>query len=325
MRSVACRLLSISLTAGMFLAAGVAAAQNYPVKPIHMLVGYEPGGAADITARIVAQKLAEPLGQPVVVENRPGGGGSIANQRTAAAPPDGYTLVMMTSSSTLQSVVVRKLPYNIERDLLPVALVVISPYLMVVHPSVPARNAQELITLARRHPGKLNYASAGVGTSSHFMGELLNQMAHVKIEHIPYKGGAGIGTATASGQIDLSFPTVPAAQPFVQSGKVRALAITSASRMSLYPQIPTLNESVLPNYVVTGWVGVLAPAGVPQDIIARLNAAVSKVLSAPDMKQALNKQGLEPQPGSPAHFAAFIKADIAQNMKFVQMTGVRVE
>ena len=188
---------------------------------------------------------------------------------------------MMTSSSVLQSVLGTKLSYNLEHDFAPVSLVVISPYLLVVHPSVPARSIGELIALARSNPGKLNYASAGVGTSSHFMGELFNSMARVKIVHLPYKGGAGIGSATAAGHIDISFPTVAAAQPFVQSNKVRALAITSAHRMSLMSAIPTLNESALPGYAVTGWVGILAPAGVPQGIIARLNAAVAKVMSLP--------------------------------------------
>jgi tripartite-type tricarboxylate transporter receptor subunit TctC len=222
-------------------------------------------------------------------------------------------------------VLVKKLPYDLERDFTPVSLVVISPYLLVVHPSVPARNPQELIALARSNPGKLNYASAGVGTSSHFLGELLNLMANVKIVHVPYKGGSGIGTATASGQIDVSFPTVAAAQPFVQSGKVRVLAITSANRMSLLASVPTLSESALPKYVVTGWVGILAPPGVPQEVIARLNAAVAKVVNTPEMKQALNKQGLEPQTNTPAQFSAFIRADIAQNVKFVELTGVRIE
>ena len=307
------------------LSAFDALAQSYPVKPIRMIVGFAAGGATDATARMVAQKLSEHLGQPVVVENRTGAGGSIATERVAKSPADGYTLLLMPASGPIDSVLRAKLPYDLERDFAPVSLVVIGPYVLVVHPSVPARNVKELIALARSQPGKLSYGSAGVGSSAHLANELFNSMAKVSIVHVPYKGGAESVIANAAGEVDLNFASINTALPLLEAGKLRPLAVTSAKRSSLMPSIPTLDESGLPGYDRTGWWGVLAPAGVPKDIIAQLNAAIAKAVNTPEMKESLNKLGFEPQTSTPEQFAALIRSEIAQNATLIKTAGVKAE
>ncbi len=301
-------------------------AQNYPAKPIRIVVGYGAGGGADVTARMVGQKLSEHLGQPVVVENRLGASGSIATARVAASPADGYTLLMAVSGDTVLPALHAKLPYDLERDFAPVSLVTIGPYLLVVHPSVPARNAGDLIALARSQPGKLNYGSAGVGGGVHLAGELFKLMAKVNIVHVPYKGGSAESIiAVAVGQIDISFPNITAALPLLEARKVRSLAVTSARRASLMPSIPTLDESGLPGYDRSTWYGLLAPAGVPKDIIAQLHAVIGKVVGTPGMKEAFNKQGAEPQTNTPEQFAALIRSELAQNASLVKLAGLKVE
>ena len=300
-------------------------AQSYPVKPIRMLVGFAAGGSTDATARLVAQKLSEHLGQPVIVENRIGGGGSVATERVATSPPDGYTLLLMPASGPIDAVLRSKLPFDLGRDFSPVSLAVIGPYMLVVHPSVPAGNVAELIALARSQPGKLNYASAGVGSTMHLAAEVFNLMAKVKTVNVPYKGGSESVIALAGGHVDMSFPTLMTAIPLVNSGKLRALAVTSAKRASLTPSLPTLDESGLRGYDRTGWFGVLAPAGVPKDIIARLNGVMAKSLNTPEMKEWLSKQGFEPQTNTPEQFAAVIRNEIQQTAKLVKALGIKGE
>ena len=300
-------------------------AQRYPVKPIRMVVGFAAGGSTDATARMVAQKLSEHLGQPVIVENRVGAGGSIATERVATSPADGYTLLLMPASGAIDAALRSKLPYDLDRDFAPVSLAVIGPYVLVVHPSVPARNVAELVALARAQPGKLNYGSAGVGSTMHLAAELFNLMAKVNTVNVPYKGGSESVIATAGGQVDMSFPTLMTAVPLINSGKLRALAVTSAKRASLTPSIPTLDESGLTGYDRTGWFGVLAPAGVPKDIIARLNGIIGKAINTPEMKESLTKQGFEPQTNTPEQFAALIRDEIAQTAKLIKLFGVKAE
>ena len=300
-------------------------AQSYPVKPIRIIVGFGAGGAGDTIARIVAQKLSETLSQPAVVENRTGAGGTIATERVATSPADGYTLLIVVAPDAIQPALRPKLPYDLDRDFAPVSLVAIGAYVLVVHPSVPARNVKELIALARARPGKLNYGSSGVGSSAHFACELLNSMAKVNIAHVPYKGSSEAAIAVAAGQIDMGMPSTAPALPLLEAGKLRALAVTSAKRASLLPAIPTLDESGVPGYDRTGWYGVSAPAGVPKDIIARLNAVIGNVINTPEMKETFNKQGLEPQTGTPEQFAALIHSEIAQNAKLVKLIGLKVE
>ncbi len=300
-------------------------AQSYPLKPIRLIAGFTAGSAPDTLARIVTPVLSESLGQPVVVENRGGAGGSIATEMVAKAPADGYTLLVLAAADTLQPALRANLPYDLERDLAPVSLMATSTGVLAIHPSVPARNVRELIALARAHPGKLNYGSSGIGSSSHLMGELFNSMAEVKMAHVPYKGSADSAIATASGQIEISFPSVAALLPLMESGKLRALAVTSAKRTASLPSIPTLGEAGLPGYDRTTWWGVVAPTGVPRDIVTRLNAVIGKAVNTAEMKTALNKQGLDPQTNTPEQFAAFIRSEIAQNAKLIKLSGAKTE
>jgi tripartite-type tricarboxylate transporter receptor subunit TctC len=287
-----------------------------------MLVGFAPGGGTDVTSRLVAQKLTQHLGQTVVVENRPGASGSIAAEYVARSTADGYTLLMVASTTFINAVLRNQ---KLERNLVPVSLVTVAPLVLVVHPSVPARDIKELITLARSRPGKLNYGSDGIGGTPHLAGELFNLMAKVKLVHIPFKGGAESSIATASGQVDLNFPSAPAAMPFLTAGKFRALAVTTTKRSSLMPSIPTLDESALPGFDISTWYGVLAPAAVPKDVIAQLNAAIIKVVNTAEMKEVISKQGMETQTNSPEEFAEYMRALAAQIAKLVELSGMKAE
>ena len=296
-------------------------AQGYPVKPIRMLVGYAPGGGTDVTARLVAQQLAEELGQPVVVENRTGAAATIAAARVASSPADGYTLLMMAAADTAQPAL-RKLPYQLERDLAPVSLVVSGPaYVLVVHPSLPARNVKDLITLARSQPGQLNYASSGIASAAHLAGELFNLMAKVNIVHVPFRSAAEGGVAVVAGDIFMGFPSIPSLLPFLPAGRLWPLALTSAKRASVMPSVPTLDESGLVRFDRSGWYGVLAPAGLPKDITSRLNAAIAKVVNTREMKESFAKLSLETQTTTPEQFAALIQRDVAENAKLIKLIG----
>ena len=313
------------LSADAMFLASAAMAQGYPVKPVRLIVGYTPGGGADTTARLVAQKLSDVLGRQVVVENRPGASGTIATERVATAPPDGYTLLLMTTGDTVQPAMRSKLPYDLQRDLAPVSLLTVGPFALTTHPSVPARNIKELIALARKLPGKLSFGSSGVGASPHLAAELFKSMAEINIMHVPYKGGSDSIVATAAGQIDMSFTTITAALPLLGANKLKALAVTTARRASLLPAVPTMSESGLSGYNYSVWYGVLTPSASPADVIGRLNTAIVKVVNTPEMKDALNKQGLEPQTSTPTEFAAFIRGELVQNAKLIKLADVKPE
>jgi tripartite-type tricarboxylate transporter receptor subunit TctC len=300
-------------------------AQSYPAKPIRIMVGFAAGGAADVTARMLAPKLAELLGQQIVIENRGGSGGLLATDAVAKSPADGYTLLLMPAADTVQPALRRKLPYDLERDFAPVSRVVYGPWFVVVHPSVPVRSAKELVALARNHPGKLNYASSGVGSSAHMANELFNSLAKVNIVHVPYKGISDGVTAVASGEVDMIFASIPASLPLLTAGRVRALAVTTGQRTPLAPNMPTLNESGVAGYDRSGWYGVIAPANVPREIVTRLNAAIVKIVNTPDMKEAFMKQGLDPATSTPEAFGAFIRDEVAQNVRLVKAAGIKVE
>ena len=302
-----------------------AQAQTYPVKPIRMLFGYTAGGAGDVGARLLAQKLSESLGQNVVVENRPGAGGAIADEAVAKAPTDGYTLLYAAGSTTILPALRPKLPYNVERDFAPVSMVVITSFALAVHPSVPVRDVKGLIALARSQPGKLTFSTPGVGSSAHFAGEVFKMMTDVKMLHVPYRGAPEATTAVIAGEVDINFPSVTGALPFIASGRLKALAVSSAKRASTLPSVPTLNEAGLAGYERSGWNGVLAPAGVPKEIIARLNTAIVKAVNTPEMQEAFIKQGLDAQTGTPEQFAAFIRGQLAQNAKVVKFAGIKTE
>ena len=300
-------------------------AQTWPAKPVRIMVGFAPGGAADVTARLISPKLSESLGQPVVIENRGGSGGLLATDAVSRSAPDGYTLLLMPAADTVQPAVRRKLPYDLERDFAPVGRMVYGPWFVVVHTSVPARNVKELIALARAAPGKLNYATSGTGSSAHLASELFSSIARVSMVHIPYKGTSDGVVAVATGQADMIFASIPAATPLMSAGRVRALAVTTGRRTSLAPDMPTLIESGVPGYDRSGWYGMLAPAAVPREIVMRLNAIIVKTMNTPDVQETFKRQGLDPAPTTPDEFGAFIRAEIAQNIKVVKEAGIKVE
>ena len=304
-----------------------ASAQPYPTKPVRIVVGFSPGGIADVTVRLIAPKLTEQLGQQVIVENRPGASGAIATERVAASPADGYTLLAPTAADAVIPVMRAKLPYNLERDLAPVSLLSVAPFVLVVHPSVPARNVNELIALARAQPGKLSYGSVGVGTTPHLSAEALKVMAGINILHVPFKGGLDNVIANASGLVDMVCASIPSLMPFIGQGaqRLRPLAVTSAKRTSLMPALPSLNESGVSGYDRSSWVGMLAPAAAPKDIIAKINAALVKVINTAEMKETFTRQGLEAQTNTPEQFAAYISAQLEQNAKLIKAIGLKSE
>jgi tripartite-type tricarboxylate transporter receptor subunit TctC len=317
--------LFAGIVACVSLSAADSFAQSYPVKPVRLVVGFTPGGVADAIGRLLAQKLSEPLGQQVIVENRGGASGAIAYEMVAKSPADGYTLLIIGATAAVLPALRARLPYDLERDFAPVSLVAIAPFVLVIHPSVPAHNVKELVALARSQPGKLSYGSVGAGSPPHLMAELFKLMANVDIVHVPYKGGAENAIANASGQVEMSFLSVPSLLPLLGANRVKPLAITGIRRASFMPSLPTLDESGLRGYDYSNWNGVTGPAGLPKDIVARLNAMIAKVVETPDVKESLGRQGLEPQTSTPEHFAAFIHGEVAKNAKLIKLIGMKAE
>ena len=309
------------------LAASAAAfAQTYPSKPIRLIVPFPPGGSADILARAIGQKAGEGLGQPFVVENRPGAGTAIGADALAKSAPDGYAVMIGTvSSHAINPALNPKLPYDPLKDFTPVSLVATIPFAMIVHPSVPAKNVQEFIALAKAKPGSLNYSSAGNGTSNHLAGELLKSMARVDIVHVPYKGSAPALNDLIAGQVSLMFDLVLTAAPHVKSGAVRGLAVTGAQRSSALPELPTVAESGVPGYEVSAWFGIFAPAGLAQPVVQRLNAEFVKGLQQPDLRQRLASQGAEPLTSTPEEFGSYLRSEIAKWAKVVKESGMKVD
>ncbi len=305
--------------------AAAAHAQSYPAKPVRVIVGFSAGGGTDISARMVAQKLTDQLGQPVLVENRAGSGGIIATEYVAKSAPDGYTLLMMAAADSIQPAIRAKMPYDLLRDFSPISLVVTGPFVLVVHPSVPAKNVRELIAVARERPGRMNYATSGVGSSAHLAAELFNALARVSTVHVPYKGVSQGVVATANGESDMIFASITAAQPLVEAGKLRVIAVSTAKRTALMPAMPTLHESGVSGYDRTGWYGLLGPGGMPKDIVAKLNAAVVQVVNTPEMKAAYFRQGLEVETNTAEEFAALIRREVEQNIKLARGAGIKQE
>ena len=295
--------------------------------PVRILIGYVPGGAADFTARLIAQRLQTPqqLGQPVIVESRPGAGSTLAIHRVATSPPDGYTLLLISEGGLVQSARGAKLPYDFERDLSPITFIAVGPQGLVVHPAVPARSVKELIALARRHPGKMSFGSSGNGSAQHLAGELFNLTAQTRILHVPFKGGAQSAVAVAGGEIEMAFATIPSALPFISSNRLRLLAITLPQRVSFLRDTPTLSEAGLAGYEYSAWYGVMAPAGTPPEIITRLHGAIGLAVNTPDMKELLNKGGLEPQTNTPREFAAFVKNQLEKSRRLIKLAGISAE
>ncbi len=312
----------------MLAAAGIAPAlaQSYPNKPIRVIIAQAPGSATDVISRVVGNRLSEGLGQPIVVEARPGAGGVVGTEAAARSAADGYTLFMANNSTHGSNpAVYSKLPYDAVTDFAPISFVASVPYVLVVDPSLPVKSVREFIALAKANPGKMNYASAGNGSTHHFCGELLKSMAGLDIQHIPYKGsGPGIA-GLLGGEVSMMFANVADINSQIRSGKVRALAVTVPKRASMLPDVPTMPEAGLPEFEITSWFGLLAPAGTPAPIIARLNAETAKVLARADVKATLAAQGLEVAASSPDEFAAHIKSEIARFSKIARAAGIRAE
>src|SRR5580765_6143162 len=301
------------------LAISAAHAEVYPAKPIRMIVAYPPGGGTDIVGRTIAQKLGETLGQSVVVENRGGASGNIGPEIAARAAPDGYTVLMgNVAPNAINVSLFKNLPFDPVADFAPVSLVASTPNILVVHPSTPARTVKEVVALARSRPGTLNFASAGVGSSSHLAGELFRILAGADIVHVPYKGAGPAMVDVLSGQVQLYFATLPAALPHVKSGKLAAVAVTSARRSPALPDLPTVAESGVPGYEASTWYGVLAPARAPAGAVERLHGDIVRILAQPEFRERLQAQGFDPVGSSPEEFRAFIRSEIAKWGKVVR-------
>ena len=311
------------------IASGASSAVNYPQRPIRMIVGFAPGGGTDIVARIAGKGITEYLGQPVVVDNRPGGGGNIASDIVAKSPPDGYTLITGgTGSHAINQSLFAKLPFNVVKDFSPICLIAATPYLMVINPSVPARSVREFIDLVKSAPGKINMASAGNGSMGHLGGELFKMMAGLQpkdMTHVPYKGTGSLFPDLLSGAVQMLIGDVVATYPFVKAGKLRALAITSPARAPRLPDIPTVSESGVPGYEAVGWFGVFAPAPTSKAIITTLNGAIVKYVTKPETKELFAELGADVVASTPEEYARIQKADIARWAKVIKASGARIE
>ena len=299
------------LVAAVLLAAAMPAfAQDYPNRPIRFIVPYPPGGGTDVVARIMNDALAVELGQPIIIDNRGGAAGNVGTDIAAKAPADGYNILFTLSSHTINPKLYDKLPFDVERDFVPISLAASIPQILVAHPSVPANNVTELIALAKANPGKLNYASVGTGSPGHIAGELFKIKTGVDIVHIPYKGGGPAVVDTIGGQVQLLFVSMPAAWQHVKAGKLKAIAVASAKRSVAAPELPTIAESGVPDYAVESWYGALAPAKTPPAAVARLNAAFAKVLANPQIREKLLAQGAEAAPSTQAEMDRVIKEEL---------------
>jgi tripartite-type tricarboxylate transporter receptor subunit TctC len=302
----------------------IAMGQTYPTRPVRLIIGYTPGGSADTTARLIGHWLSERLGQPVIVESRPGGGTNIATEAVVRAPADGYTLLLVAPANAINATLYGKLNYNFIRDIAPVAGLIRFPNVMVVNPSVPARTVPEFIAYARANPAKINMASAGTGSTIHVSGELFNMMAGVSMVHVPYRGGAPAMTDLLGGQVQVMFDNLPTSIEYIRAGKLRVLAVTGATRSALLPDVPTLAD-FLPGYEATAWYGVGAPTNTPEEIIDRLNKEINAALADPRMQARLADMGATLLASSPADFGKLIADETDKWSKVVKFAGIKAE
>ena len=304
-----------------------AAAQSYPEKPIRFVVPYAAGGTTDLLSRAIAQKLAEAIGQAVVPDNRPGAGGNVGAEIVAKSPPDGYTMLMAPVSPMAINVTLyaNKMTFNPEKDFAPITLVAKVPLVLVVHPSVPAKNLQELIALAKSKPGQLNYGSAGNGSSNHLVGEMFKTAAGIEMVHIPYRGGGPGMMALVGGQIDLLVGQVPTVATMVNAGRLRAIAVSGAKRSPALPEVPTMAEAGLPGFDATAWYSIVVPAGTPKPIISRLHAELVKILKSADIRERLISEGADVETCTPEELAAFVRAEIPKWSKAVKDSGSKID
>jgi len=319
------RKIRIPIITALLACACVVHAQQYPAKPIRLVVGFAAGGPSDVAARTIAQKLTEKWGQQVIVDIRPGAGGNIASEIVAKAPADGYTLLEPAFALAVYPFLFSKLPFDTLKVFAPVLLFASIANVLVVHPSIPAQSVKELIAFAKTRPGQLSYGSSGNGTASHLAGELLNLMGGIKIAHIPYKGLAPAHTEVMGGQIGLLFDGIVTGIPAVKAGRLRALAVTTVKRWQGTPDIPTMSEAGLTGFEVNSWYGLIAPAGTPREIIMKLNTEVARSLREPDARERLYSIGAEPMNNTPEEFAAYINAEMAKWSKVVKTAGIRAD
>lgn len=317
-----CEYGAVLLTA---VAAGAAQAQEFPVKPIRMIVGVAPGGATDILARAVGARLSETFKQQVIVENRPGANHIIGGEITAKSPRDGYTIQMVPEGFVINASVYAKLPFDPLKDFSPIAIVANVPNILVVHPSLPVRTVKQFAAIARARPGQLSYGSSSVGSPSHMSGELFKVMAKVDYVHVPYKGQSLALVDLMGGHIQFLFPSIPSAVAHIRSGKLIPLGVTTKQRAGALPDVPTIDEAGIKGYEVSGWYGVIGPAGIPQPIVGRLNKAINDYLQAPDSRKQLSNEGADPRTGTPEEFGAAMAADLQKWAKVVAAAGIKIK
>jgi tripartite-type tricarboxylate transporter receptor subunit TctC len=316
--------VSVALLALLFPLTAIA--QQYPLKPIRLVLPYPPGGGSDTIARPLAQRLGEAMGQQVVIENRGGAGGNIGMEHAARSSPDGYTMVFaLTAQLAVNVSLFRKLPYDPVKDFDPITLLATGPYILVVHPSLPVKSVKELIALARARPDDLVYASSGNGSGGHLAAELMNSMARVKMLHVPYKGGGPALVDLLAGNVQILFSTYAAGRPHIQSGRIRALAVSTAKRPAAIPDMPTMAESGLPGYDSGVWYAFLAPAGTPRDVIARLNTEILRAMKHPDYMKVLFNGAIDPVGSSPEELGRFIRSEIEKYARVVKDAGIRID
>ncbi|HEX9390869.1 MAG TPA: tripartite tricarboxylate transporter substrate binding protein [Usitatibacteraceae bacterium] len=314
------------MAAGALPAASFAQSSGaYPNKPIKFVVGFAPGGATDLIGRLMAKKMGDALGQPVIVENKGGASSNIGADAVAKAAPDGYTFYVNAITNAINASLFAKLPFDFEKDFEPVALFALVPNILVVHPSVKANTLQEFIALARANPGKLAYASSGNGTSIHLSGELFKIMAKVDLLHVPYKGSAPAVTDLLGGQVQCMFDNMPSSLPHVKSGKLRALAVTTKERSPSAPEVPTVDEAGLPGFDVSSWFGLMAPKGTPKEIVARMNVEANKALASAEIKKGFLDLGAVPAPLSPEAYGEFIRVEIKKWAEVVKVSGAKAD
>jgi tripartite-type tricarboxylate transporter receptor subunit TctC len=318
--------LTAALTAGIALiAGGQAVAQNFPQKPVRTVIGYTPGGTTDVVARIIGQKLTELWGQSVIVDSRPGAAGNIGAENIAKSPADGYSMLLGQNALAVSPAMYTKMAYDVQRDLATVTSASITPHVILLHPSLPARNVKELIALGKKRPNELLMASTGHGNSDHMVAELFNTMAGLKMVHIPYKGGALALKDLVGGQVVVYFAGLASSVQMIKAGRVNAIAVTSKTRAKAVPEVPTVAESGLPAYEAVLWQGYFVPAGTPRDIINKLSTDINRVLAMPDTIERLAGAGTDPFPGSPEQFAAFLKVEIDKWGKVVKSIGLKMD
>lgn len=319
------KILLLAGPAAILALCSTAGAQNYPTRQIRFIVGFPPGGATDVVARLIGERLSGSLRQPVIVDNRAGAASNIAAELVAASPKDGYTLFMGTVSTAINRTLYRSLKYDALRDFAAVSQVTSTPFLLVVHPSLPVMNVKELIAIARKRPGELNYASAGSGSGAHLFTEMFRSMTGVNIVHVPYKGAAPATTATLSGETGFMFDNIVTTLPLARAGKLRALAVSTATRSLAAPEIPTVAEAGVPGYDANAWFGVFVPAGTPAAVIERLHTEISAIVRVPEVRARFLSLGGEPVGSTPEQFSAFFRSEVEKWAKVVRDSGARID